>query len=98
MSNEASVLRHYIVPAAALAVAILVRWLLDPWLGNAWATPLVSGAVAAAVWYGGWKQATVIALVGFLAADWLFMRGSLATSGTTGVLGLLLYSISCALI
>jgi PAS domain S-box-containing protein len=99
MSNDSSALRHY-VPAAALAVALFVRWLLDPWLHDAWATPLVFGAVAAAVWYGGYRQAIVIALIGYVTADWLFMspRGSLSAGDTTGVLGLLLYSISCGLI
>ena len=63
MSNETSVTRRYIVPVAALVVAIFVRWLLDPWMHGAWATPLVFGAVAAAVWFGGWAQAAVIAQV-----------------------------------
>jgi PAS domain S-box-containing protein len=99
MTEDTRALRHF-VPAAALAVALFVRWLLDPWLHDAWATPLVFGAVAAAVWYGGALQASAIALVGYVAADWLFMspRGGLSIGGTAGILGLLLYSVSCGLI
>jgi PAS domain S-box-containing protein len=99
MIDDTRASRHF-VPAAALALALFVRWLLDPWLGNAWATPLVFGAVAAAVWYGGYRQAVVIALVGYVAANWLFMspNGRLSLGGTAGMLGLLLYSVSCGLI
>ncbi|HZR69052.1 MAG TPA: ATP-binding protein [Burkholderiales bacterium] len=99
MTEDARGLRH-LVPAAALALALFVRWLLDPWLHDAWATPLVLGAVAAAVWYGGWAQAAMVALAGYLFTDFMFMatRGSLSIATTAGMLGFLLYSASSALI
>src|SRR3954467_15828317 len=99
MTDNTNASRHY-VPAAALAVAIFLRWLLDPWLGDAWPTALVFGAVTASVWYGGYKQAIGVALLGYLAANWLFLppRASLSFTGAAQALGLLLYAISCGLI
>jgi PAS domain S-box-containing protein len=99
MSNDTSVSRHY-VPAAALAFALFLRWLLDPWLDGAWPAALLFGAVAAAVWYGGWQHAVAVALLGYIATDWLFMapRGSFWISGAGGLIGLLLYLTSCGLI
>src|SRR3954470_4664263 len=98
MKDETSALRYY-VPAAALAAALFLRWLLDPWLGNVWPATLLFGAVAAAVWYGGYKQAIAVAVLGFLATDYLFIppRGTISVSGSD-VLGLALYLVSCALI
>jgi PAS domain S-box-containing protein len=99
MTDDSRALRHF-VPAAALAVALFVRWLLDPWLHGGWAAALLYGAVAAAVWYGGYRQAIAVALLGYLAADWLFMSpaGTLTFLTPAGLLGLLLYAISSGLI
>jgi PAS domain S-box-containing protein len=99
MSNDARPLRQ-IVPAVALAVALLVRWLLDPWLHEFWAATLVFGAVAVAVWYGGYRQAIAVAIVGYLASQWMFMssRGTLGLGTPAGAIGVLLYSVSCGLI
>ena len=38
---------------AALVAAVLVRWLLDPWMGDALPLVTLFGAVAAAVWVAG---------------------------------------------
>ena len=46
-------MRHYALATAALVLAVLLRWLLDPWLGNALPFVTAFGAVAAAVWAGG---------------------------------------------
>jgi signal transduction histidine kinase len=99
MSTEAMASRH-LVPAAALAVALLVRWLLDPWLHELWAAALIFGAVAVAVWYGGYRQAIVIALVGYVASDLLFMspHGAPSLATPPGLLGALLYSVSAGFI
>ena len=64
--------------------------------------PLVTlfGAVAAAVWIGGHRPAMVVAILGYLACDYLFIppRGQFAFVDVVGVIGLLAYLFTCALI
>jgi PAS domain S-box-containing protein len=99
MSTDTGASRQF-VPVTALAVALFVRWLLDPWLHEFWAATLIFGAVAVAVWYGGYRQGIVIAILGYAASQWLFMspRGTLPLGSATGLLGLCLYAVSTGLI
>ena len=66
-------IRSYVLATVALVSGVLVRWVLDPWLGNA--LPLVTafGGVAAAVWAAGWRPAAVIAVIGYFACSFLFI-------------------------
>src|SRR5438132_14244137 len=48
-----SAVAAYGVALAALAAAVLLRWLLDPVLGTYLPLVTLFGAVAAAVWFGG---------------------------------------------
>jgi K+-sensing histidine kinase KdpD len=69
----------YPLVVAALGTALLLRWLLDPFLGDALPLVTLFGAVAAAVWLGGHRPAIVIAILGCLACAYLFIeaRGQL---------------------
>lgn len=49
-----SSLKNYILGFGALLAAVLVRWLLDPLMGDALPLVTLFGAVAAAVWLGGY--------------------------------------------
>ncbi len=85
----------------ALAVmigALLLRWFVTPWLGTGLPFATVFGAVAIAVWIGGWRPATFAAVLGLLATKVLFAEavGALPTVGA--VLGTGMYVGSCALI
>ena len=64
--------------------------------------PLVTlfGAVAAAVWVGGYRPAIVACVVGYLACDYLFIvpRGQLGLNDAAKVIGLLAYLVTCTLI
>ena len=51
--NDRSAPATYAVAIAALAAAVLLRYLLDPWMGNTLPLVTLFGAVAAAVWTGG---------------------------------------------
>jgi PAS domain S-box-containing protein len=66
------------------------------------ALPLVTlfGAVAAAVWLGGYRPAIAVAILGYLACVYLFIqpRGSFAFNGLGDAVGLLAYLFTCALI
>ena len=96
-----SVWRGYVVALAATAVAVLGRWVLDPWLGEYHPTPTLYGAVALTVWFAGYRPAVLAALVGYVACDWLFVdpRGQFsAFENTRNLLGLAAYLLSCAII
>jgi PAS domain S-box-containing protein len=100
VSRPRSVLATYGLSAAALAGAVLLRYLLDPWLGDSLALVTLFGAVAFAVWIGGPGPAALVAILGYLACDYLFIppRGSFSVGGFGGVLGFLAYLFTCALI
>ena len=70
----------YALATAALVLAVLIRWLLDPVLGDALPFVTLFAAVAATVWAGGYVPAGVIAIIGYFACSYLFIppRGSLA--------------------
>src|SRR5207249_2537346 len=87
----------YLVAFLATAVAIGVRWLLDPILADR--VPLVTlyGAVALAVWFGGWRPALVAMVLGYLAADWIFIepRGTVSIADLPNFVGALLFLGTC---
>ena len=90
----------YAVAFAALAAAVLLRFLLDPWMGDTLPLVTLFGAVAAAAWVGGRTPAIVVAVLGYLACDALFIqpRGQFALGGVGGLIGLLAYLFTCAFI
>jgi PAS domain S-box-containing protein len=90
----------YAVALAALVAAVLLRWLLDPFMGDAFPLVTLFGAVAAATWVGGYRPAVAMAIVGYLACDYLFVapRGRLALDDLGKVVGLAAYLFTCALI
>jgi PAS domain S-box-containing protein len=90
----------YAAALAALALAVLVRYLLDPWLGGTLPFVTVFGAVAAAVWFGGVGPAIVVTSLGYLACDFLFVapRGAFAIADFGIVVGLAPYLFTCSLI
>src|SRR4051794_14693560 len=82
------------------ALAVLVRWLLDPWLGDLLPLAVLFGAVAFAVWYGGSRPAVGAAAGGYLASRWLVMppRRAFWVFDFPQVLALATYGVSCAII
>src|SRR5215510_6592951 len=83
----------YALGLVAVVLAVLLRWVLDPLMGDA--LPLVSlfGAVAAAVWLGGYRVAIPVTLVGYLACHYLFIepRGHFNFSDRANIVGLIAY-------
>jgi len=61
-------LKAYGLGIAALATAVLLRWLLDPVMGDAFPLVTLFGAVAAAVWLGGYRLASAVAILGYVPA------------------------------
>ena len=71
--SEPSTPTTYLLAIVALAAAVLLRYLLDPWMGDALPLVTLFGAVAAAVWIGGYRPAILVAILGYLACDYLFI-------------------------
>jgi two-component system sensor histidine kinase KdpD len=95
-----TILRHYGGAVAFVALAVLLCWLLDSWLADSLPLATLYGAVALAVWVGGYRPALLAAVLGFLACQWLFVepRGTLGLDNPRGLIGLLAYLLSCAII
>ena len=84
---------------AALAAAVLLRWVLDPLMGDQLPLVTLFGAVAATVWFGGYLPGLVVAIPGYLLCHYLFIqpRGLFAFDLATMV-GLAAYLFTCAII
>ena len=93
-------LKTYGIGVAAIALAVLLRWLLDPLMGDTLPLVTLFGAVAAAVWLGGYRLAIPVALIGYAACHYLFIppRGHLDLSHPSDIVGLVAYLFTCGLI
>jgi PAS domain S-box-containing protein len=72
---------------------VLLRWVLDPLMGDALPLVTLFGAVAAAVWLGGYRVAIGVALAGYAACHYLFIppRGHFDLTTTANVVGFVAY-------
>jgi PAS domain S-box-containing protein len=86
-------MRAWALATAALVSAVIVRWLLDPLLGDTMPLATVYGAVAVAVWVGGYRLAGVIAVLGYVLCSYFFIppRDSLALGSFADVVGMVAY-------
>ena len=82
------------------AIAVALRWLLDPWLGNSYPLVTLYGAVAAAVWVGGRGPGILAAASGYFATQYLFIepRGSVVFPDAASFVGLLAYLVTSAIV
>ncbi len=83
-----------------LAGAVLLRWLLDPLMGDSLPLVTLFGAVAGAVWIGGYRPALFVVILGYLACAYLFIppRGAVELTTYETVVGLIAYLFTCSLI
>jgi PAS domain S-box-containing protein len=90
----------YALSIAALVAAVLVRWVLDPLMGDTLPLVTLFGAVAAAVWLGGYRPASVVSILGYLACAYLFIppRGRILFGDVATVIGAVAYLLTCAII
>src|SRR5262245_6340538 len=93
-------LAHYGGAVLFTALAVLLRWLLAPWLNDYVPLATLYGAVAFAVWFGGYRPALLAVVLGYLACDWLFIepRGRFGFGSARNLVGLCLYLLSCGII
>ncbi|HKA18177.1 MAG TPA: DUF4118 domain-containing protein [Blastocatellia bacterium] len=92
--------KDYVLSVVAVGVAVLLRWVLDPLMGDSLPLVTLFGAVAAAVWLGGYRPAVVAAILGYFACNYLFIppRGAIELYKVGTVVGLVAYLFTCALI
>jgi PAS domain S-box-containing protein len=91
----------YLFSLAVLVAAVLLRWLLDPLMGDTLPLVTLFGAVAASVWMGGgYRPAIVVAIAGYVACSYLFIepRGRLGLDNVGNIVGLVAYLFTCSLI
>jgi PAS domain S-box-containing protein len=90
----------YSVAVAALGAAVLLRWLLDAELGEYLPLVTLFGAVAVAVWYGGYRPALLVVVLGYLACHYFFIesREFPGLLNLRNLVGLIAYLVTCAFI
>jgi signal transduction histidine kinase len=95
-----SSLKNYGLALVAVVVAVLLRLALDPLMGDTLPLVTIFGAVAAAVWLGGYRVAIPIALIGYVACNYIFMEPRLgfAFTNVPNFVGLIAYLFTCSLI
>src|SRR6185503_8239927 len=90
-----SVWMRYGITLLATSLAILLRMILVPVVGDFVPLATLFGAVAFSVWYGGAGPALLSVIVGFLGAEWFIIEPhymiNLDLHNMTG-LGLFLFS------
>jgi PAS domain S-box-containing protein len=99
-AQSASAWTRYAIALLSVAVALALRWMLDPLVGDSLQFLTLYGGVAVAVWCGGWLPAMVSAIIGFLFMDYFFVppRHSFAFDTPAVWAGAFGYSLSCALV
>ena len=92
--------RSYALGLAAVVLAVLLRWALDPLMGDALPLVTLFGAVAAAVWLGGYRLAIPAALIGYVACHYLFIppRRHFDIADVANQVGLVAYLFTSSLI
>jgi PAS domain S-box-containing protein len=91
----------YLVALAALIAALALRALLAPWLGGALPFITVYAAIGAAMWYGGFGPALLVAVAGYWAGALLFLPpggGYLDPWGLRHLTGLWVYALASAVL
>jgi PAS domain S-box-containing protein len=99
-STLRTILVHYGGAVGFTALAVLLRGLLNPVLGDYLPLATLYGAVALAVWLGGYRPALLAVVLGYVACAWLFAgpRGHVLPPDARDLVGLVLYLVSCAFI
>src|SRR5689334_8154824 len=90
----------YALGFLALVVAVLLRWVFNPVMGETLPLVTLFGAVAAGVWLGGYRLTIPIALIGYIICHYLFIRPQYGFdfTNTANIVGLVAYVFTCTLI
>jgi PAS domain S-box-containing protein len=93
-------LKNSALGLVAVALAVVLRWLLDPLMGDALPLVTLFGAVAAAAWLGGYRVAIPLSLIGYAACHYLFIppRGHFNLGSVDNQVGFVAYLFTCGII
>jgi signal transduction histidine kinase/ActR/RegA family two-component response regulator/PAS domain-containing protein len=85
---------------AVTAAMIGLRWLLEPWLRGAIPVATLFPAVAASVWFGGYRPALLSTGLGYVACNVLFIdpHGMFSLSTVRDVVGCSMFLISAGIV
>jgi PAS domain S-box-containing protein len=102
MSKLHRLLLDYLLAIAVTALAIFFRWLLNPFLDHRLPFITLYGAIAVAVWSGGWRPAIVSTFLGYVAAQIMFVENEpgspLSLFKVGGTVGAIVYLGTCMLV
>ena len=92
--------KKYAIGLAAVVLAVALRWALDPLMGDALPLVTLFGAIAAAVWIGGYRLAVPVTILGYIACHYLFIppRHHFDLGNVANQVGLVAYLFTGALI
>jgi PAS domain S-box-containing protein len=92
--------KSYVLAVLVTAVAVALRWLIDPWVGELLAFGTLYAAAATSVWLGGYRPALFAAPLGYFACDYLFIapRGEIGTLNVATLVALPTYLVTCSII
>jgi PAS domain S-box-containing protein len=88
----------YAVALSALVAAILLRGLIEPTLAGKLPFVTLFGAVAVAVWVGGYAPAVLVTVLGYAACQYLFIAPWGRFDELQNLLGLAAYVFTCSII
>lgn len=91
---------NYALALLGLVAAVLLRYALDQWMGSTLPLVTLFGAVAGAVWIGGYGPASLVSLLGYVACEFLFIspRYTFALDHPRDLIGLVAYLFTCVII
>lgn len=87
---------NYGFALVAVFLAVLLRWALDPIMGDTLPLVTLFGAVAAAVWLGGYGPAITVVGIGYLACSYLFIEPG--GDSARNIVGFIAYLLTCSII
>lgn len=93
--DRARALAAYGAAIGVTLAAVALRWFITPWVGMQLPFLTLYGAVAVAVWIGGWKPAVLAAATGY-CMSMLFFGEPLNSAGV--VIGTVMFWLSCSLV
>lgn len=90
----------YVVAIVATVAMVGLRWALTPWLGDNLPFITLFGAIAAAVWFGGYRPALIAAIGGYLVVNYVFVapHWEFATESDESRVGFVLFLLTSAII
>ena len=92
---------RYAAAIAVAAAAVVLRWFLLPWLDSDLPFATLFGAIAVAVWMGGWGPALAAAMAGLIGTVLLIGKPHSIVAGhidLTTLFSVGVYALTCALI